>query len=290
MVPRTPVRHRARRPAARLPAGRPRHHDRGAVRRPAAQGALGRGLVEPAAPDEWLTYAALDVELLVELRDALAAQLVEQPASGSGRSRSSRRWWPGPACPPSPGPTRGGARPGSTRCGPGAGSRYVAELWYARDEIARRLDRAPGKILPDARDQRAGRARHSPAGPRCGRCRRSPRRQAKRFEPNWLPRSRRAAARAETELPPLHLPSDGPPQARLWAAKDPGAAARLARRPRGAGATRRASWTCRWRTCSPPTTSAGSPGRRPPSSPRSRRRRAAPPAPGPGSVTDGRRR
>ena len=27
----------------------------------------------------------------------------------------------------------------------------------------------------------------------------------------------------ESALPPMHVPSDGPPQSRLWAAKNPGA-------------------------------------------------------------------
>jgi ribonuclease D len=32
----------------------------------------------------------------------------------------------------------------------------------------------------------------------------------------------------EAELPAMHIPNDGPPQARLWMARDPVAAARLA--------------------------------------------------------------
>jgi ribonuclease D len=54
------------------------------------------------------------------------------------------------------------------------------------------------------------------------------RRQARRFETNWLDAVDRVAARAESDLPQVHLPSDGPPQARMWAAKDPAAATRLA--------------------------------------------------------------
>ena len=32
----------------------------------------------------------------------------------------------------------------------------------------------------------------------------------------------------ESALPPMHLPNDGPPQSRMWPARNPGAAARLA--------------------------------------------------------------
>ena len=45
-------------------------------------------------PESWLTYAALDVELLTDLRDALAAELIGR-ARRRGRRRSSPRWSPG---------------------------------------------------------------------------------------------------------------------------------------------------------------------------------------------------
>ena len=54
------------------------------------------------------------------------------------------------------------------------------------------------------------------------------RRQARRFEPSWLNALDAVASMSEAELPPMHLPNDGPPQARLWLTKDPVAAARLA--------------------------------------------------------------
>ena len=40
-------------------------------------------------PEPWLEYAALDVEVLVELRDVLAAELESRPARPSGPARSS---------------------------------------------------------------------------------------------------------------------------------------------------------------------------------------------------------
>ena len=54
------------------------------------------------------------------------------------------------------------------------------------------------------------------------------RRQARRFETSWLNALDAVATRSEAELPPMHLPNDGPPQARVWLTKDPVAAARLA--------------------------------------------------------------
>ncbi len=177
-------------------------------------------------PPDWLTYAALDVELLVPLRDRLAEQLADAGkaewaaqefaalAAGAGAVPEQR---------PDPWRRTSGIHRVRTR----RGLAYVAALWTARDEIARRLDRAPGKILPDiaitelAAQPQPGRAtlRQVPAFAR---------RQARRYEADWVDAVAATAELPDGELPPLHVPSDGPPQARLWPAKDPAAAARLA--------------------------------------------------------------
>jgi ribonuclease D len=177
-------------------------------------------------PEEWLIYAALDVELLIELRDRLAARLVETGKWGwaeqefaalvanAGISPEPRR---------DPWRRTSGIHHVHNR----RGLAYVAELWYARDAIAQRLDRAPAKILPDtaitelAAQKQPDRAtlRQIPAFAR---------RQARRAESSWLKALDAVAGMPESALPPMHVPSDGPPQSRLWPAKNPGAAARLA--------------------------------------------------------------
>jgi ribonuclease D len=184
-------------------------------------------------PSEWLTYAALDVELLVALRDRLAADLVASGkwdwaqqefaalAAGAGTGVDRR---------PDPWRRTSGIHKVRTR----RGLAYVAELWYARDDIAQRLDRAPSKILPDLAisDLAAATASHDGDTHVRTALRQIPaflRRQARRFESNWLQAVDVAANLQDADLPPMHLPADGPPQARLWAAKDPAAAARLAR-------------------------------------------------------------
>ena len=177
-------------------------------------------------PAEWLTYAALDVELLLELRDVLHARLEETGkldwarqefaalVAGAGVA-SERR--------PDPWRRTSGIHKVRTR----RGLAYLAALWAARDDIARELDRAPGRVLADV-----GLTELAAAGnPGRTALRQIPafaRRQARRFEAAWLTALESVSTLRDSELPPMHVASDGPPQARLWPTKDPAAATRLA--------------------------------------------------------------
>jgi ribonuclease D len=177
-------------------------------------------------PEEWLIYAALDVELLIELRDRLAARLVE-----TGKWRWAEQEFAALVANAgiSPEPRRDPWRrtSGIHHVHNRRGLAYVAELWYARDAIAQRLDRAPAKILPDVAISELASQKH----PDRATLRQIPaftRRQARRAEASWLKALDAVARMPESALPPMHVPSDGPPQSRLWPAKNPGAAARLA--------------------------------------------------------------
>ena len=96
---------------------------------------------------EMLRYAALDVEVLTDLRDALAEQLAEQGKTEWARQEFAADG--GRAARRRPGPTRGGAPRASTGCGPGAALAVVRELWNVRDEIARDADLSPRRVLAD---------------------------------------------------------------------------------------------------------------------------------------------
>jgi ribonuclease D len=177
-------------------------------------------------PPEWLTYAALDVELLVELRDKLAAELVAQGKDGWAQQEfAALVAGAGTAPEPRTDPWRRTSGIHRVRSRRGLG--YVAGLWYARDDIAQRLDRAPGKILPDAAISELA-AGPAPSRASLRQIAAFSRRQAKRYEATWVDTLESVAQLADAGLPPLHVPNDGPPQARLWAARDPEAAARLA--------------------------------------------------------------
>jgi ribonuclease D len=178
-------------------------------------------------PPEWLTYAALDVELMIELRDKLAEEL-----AAAGKLQWAEQEFAalvaGASVSPEPRVDPWRRTSGIHKVRTRRGLAYVAALWYARDAIARRLDRAPSKILPDAAISELSLAA-SPERNALRSVSAFARRQARRFEADWLAAMREADRLSDAELPPMHVPAEGPPQARLWAAKDPIAAARLAR-------------------------------------------------------------
>jgi ribonuclease D len=177
-------------------------------------------------PRDWLTYAALDVELLVELRDLLAAELDRQ-GKAEWAAQEFAALVDSATLPPRtrPDPWRRTSGIHKVR-GPRALAR-VRALWYARDAIAARRDTAPGRILPDSAIVAA--AETDPKDERSlvalpGFGGRSVRRMAR----TWLDALDQARELPVEELP-VTPPSDGPPPPHRWAERDPAAAARLAR-------------------------------------------------------------
>ena len=171
-------------------------------------------------PDAWLNYAALDVEVLLELREATASVLVEQDkAHWAAEEFEYLR------CAES-NPTRrdrwrrtSGLHKVRTREGLAA----VRELWTVRDRIARRRDIAPGRILPDsaiidAALSGATTVEQLTALPVFGG---QKQRKSARV---WLD-ALEAARRAEP--PELAEPTDGPPPVMRWSKRKPEAAACL---------------------------------------------------------------
>jgi ribonuclease D len=177
-------------------------------------------------PRDWLTYAALDVELLVELRDILAAELSRQgKAEWAAQEFAALVDWA--SVPPRSRPDPWRRTSGIHRVrGPRALAR-VRALWYARDTIAARRDTAPGRILPDSAIVAAAESdpkdeRTLVALPGFGG------RSVRRLARTWLDALDDARELAVEDLPTTP-PSDGPPPPHRWAERDPVAAARLAR-------------------------------------------------------------
>jgi ribonuclease D len=176
-------------------------------------------------PAELLRYAALDVELLVELRDALAVQLAEQ-----GKTEWAEQEFAAVLAAKPPGPRADPWRrtSGIHRVHTRRGLAIVRELWQERDKIARRRDLSPGRVLPDTAIVEAARAlpgSHANLADLPG----FQGRGARRHGPAWQRAVQRVRGQAEAELPgPALPPPDGPPPTHRWQERDPVAAGRLA--------------------------------------------------------------
>jgi ribonuclease D len=176
-------------------------------------------------PEEWLRYAALDVEVLVELRDVLAGQLAEEGKAEWARQEFAAEL---SAAPPAPRPEPWRRTSGIHRVHSRRGLAVVRELWLERDQIARRRDLSPTRVLPDAAIIEAARLLPSGTAELSGIAGFDTR-GARRHAADWLRAVRRARALAERALPTLSTPpSDGPPPAHRWAERDLDAASRLA--------------------------------------------------------------
>ena len=175
-------------------------------------------------PDDWLRYAALDVEVLVELRDALAAELHD-----AGKSEWARQEFAAILAAPPPPPRVDPWRrtSGMHKVRKPRQLAVIRELWLARDQLAQNRDIAPGRILPDraivsaAVEQPATREALIALPVFGGKANRK---QADR----WLTAIERARTCPDADLPSTSLTTDAPPPARSWPDKNPEAAARLA--------------------------------------------------------------
>lgn len=174
-------------------------------------------------PESWLNYAALDVEFLIELWEALEAQLHEagkhhwaiqefdhvkrttvpiervdpwRRTSGMHVIRKQREL------------------------------AVIREVWHARDEVAREQDIASGRILSDS---------HIVTLASSGLTKESELktlsfmhlRNVKRHSDIWIAATVKAHSLPDAELPALKLPVTGPPAPRNWEVRNPQAWRRL---------------------------------------------------------------
>ena len=98
-------------------------------------------------PQEWLTYAALDVELLVELRDRMN-QILEKSNKLPWALEEFASILKAPPAPPRVDPWR--RTSGMHKIKRRDQLAIIKELWVARDRIASSQDIAPGKLLNDS--------------------------------------------------------------------------------------------------------------------------------------------
>lgn len=173
-------------------------------------------------PQSWLEYAALDVELLVDVRDRLAAELLAQRKTRIAREEFEATLQRQPKEPRTD-PWRKLSGVHSLR-----GIRHLAvarELWQARDDYAQEIDTAPGRLVPDA--SLAAVVRALPATKRDLISLRDFKGRASRTQ---IERWWEAVERGLTteDLPaPRQSNGDSVPPPRSWSDKNPDADARL---------------------------------------------------------------
>ncbi len=172
-------------------------------------------------PQSWLVYAALDVELLVDLREAMGDIL-----AAAGKTEIAEQEFAAVLArdlkPVREQPWRRLSGMNTIR---GVRNLAVArELWIARDDYAREIDTAPGRLVPDS--SLVAVARTVPATKRelattkefVGRASRS---QLDRW---W---NAIQLGMTTEDLPVLHPPGDGMPAPRVWSDRNPEADKRL---------------------------------------------------------------
>jgi ribonuclease D len=176
-------------------------------------------------PLPWLAYAALDVEILIDLRNELEEDLARQ-----GKLEWAHQEFAAiVAAPPAPPRTDPWRRTsGIHRVRGRRQLAVVRALWHARDDMARDRDVAPGRLLPDSAIVAA--ASVAPSAPEAlGRLPGWGGKATRRLVPLMWPLIDRALALPEDELPQPASAGNGPPPPNRWPDRDPVAAERLVR-------------------------------------------------------------
>jgi ribonuclease D len=172
-------------------------------------------------PQSWIEYAALDVEHLIDVRDALAAQLVEQGKTEIAEQEFSAVLERLPK-PPRDDPWR---RLSGLHTVRGRRSLAVARaLWQAREDYARDQDVSPGRLVPD-RSLVAAVIADPPTKQALAALKEFNGRASRTQLDRWW--NAIQEGRATEELPNDRVPSDALPPPRAWADRNPAADARL---------------------------------------------------------------
>jgi len=173
--------------------------------------------------EDWLNYAALDVDVLIDLRDSVENLL---------RERGKLEWAledfaqillnPGPS--PRVDPWR--RTSGMHKVRDRMTLAIIKALWHARDDFAREIDIAPGRIFNDEVLVEIATKRPSKVDEFAKIIKRRSRiTNAPTTE--WFDLLQRTQQLPESELPLLRIPSVGLPPVKLWKDRNPLGHARL---------------------------------------------------------------
>ena len=170
-------------------------------------------------PQEWLTYAALDVELLIELRNIVEKILIDAKKDSWAAEEFSSILL-APPSPPRVDPWR--RTSGMHKIKRRDQLAVIRELWITRDELARASDIAGGKILNDSAIIEL--ALNPPTTKKEFEKTLRPIGLRARWLENlqtWLDAIARAVAMPESQWPAIRANTDTLPPIKLWRDKFP---------------------------------------------------------------------
>jgi len=173
--------------------------------------------------EEWLNYAALDVELLVELRDKVAGILLAQGKLGWAEEDFAAILKAQPP-PPRQDPWRRTSGMHKVRDRLTLG--IIRELWLARDAYARGIDIAPGRVFNDETLMEIVTKRPNGLGDFRKIILRRTRIQNSPVE-DWYEIFTKALSMPIEEQPELRIASTALPPVKVWQVRNPLAYARV---------------------------------------------------------------
>ena len=169
-------------------------------------------------PEDWLNYAALDVELLIELRDEIEKLLIENKKL-KWAEQEFAAILKAPPHPPRIDPWR--RTSGSHKVKKRHQLAVVRALWIARDELAREADISQGRLLSDGAITALALASES-----------APLTTKKQLEkvlrpiglrarwmesaPTWIAAIASALSLTEDQCPPMKIKGDSLPPVKIW--------------------------------------------------------------------------
>jgi ribonuclease D len=173
-------------------------------------------------PESWLNYAALDVELLHELRTRLQ-QLLEAQGKSEWANQEFENLLSFKPKPTKQDRWRGIS--GLSKVSDQLSLEVARQLWLAREELAIKLDVSPGRLIPDASILAVSIAKPR-TRPELASLRSFTGRASRSYLDLWWEALQ--SALKSTVLPPVRAEkSEGIPNHRNWAAKYPEADRRL---------------------------------------------------------------
>lgn len=170
---------------------------------------------------EWLNYAALDVDVLIELRNGVADLLISQNKLEWAEQEFAHV---AKMQPKEPKPDKWRGMSGMHEIKDARSLAIARELWSAREALAERLDVSPGRLIPDASIVGLA-ANPLKSKPELAASKTFTGRASRTYLDTWW------AALNEglntRDMPPSRLPQVGIPNHRIWPNRYPEADARL---------------------------------------------------------------